>query len=145
MTQGTTTGMGQGSEQGGDGTRTVADAIEGIEQVRDARPNILMILVDQLYYPQRGYGDAGFAEGIKQVLDFVGDIDRMPPAVDIEDLRYGKPIGKRQIALCELIEAPADLFGNREGFGQCETPDSIWLFRVQAARDGRQRLLAEFE
>ena len=33
-----------------------------------------MIMVDQLYYPSGGYGAAGFADGIKQVLNFVGDI-----------------------------------------------------------------------
>ncbi|KGI78411.1 hypothetical protein LF63_0106940 [Oleiagrimonas soli] len=42
---------------------------------RRSRPNILMIMVDQLRYPNRGYGEAGFADGIKQVLDFIGDID----------------------------------------------------------------------
>ena len=68
--------MTQGTAQG-----TAADdhpAVETIEQIhqaRDARPNILMIMVDQLYYPNPGYGDAGLAKGIRQVLDFVGDID----------------------------------------------------------------------
>ncbi|HEX7817032.1 sulfatase-like hydrolase/transferase [Dyella sp.] len=42
---------------------------------RKSRPNILMIMVDQLYYPGAGYGSAGFADGIKQVLNFIGDID----------------------------------------------------------------------
>ena len=65
---------GQGSNGGG-GDQPIRDAVQAIETARDARPNILMILVDQLYYPSAGYGDAGFAQGIKQVLDFVGDID----------------------------------------------------------------------
>ncbi len=65
---------GQGGN-GGDGDQPVRDAVDAIEAARDARPNILMILVDQLYYPSAGYGEAGFANGIKQVLDFVGDID----------------------------------------------------------------------
>jgi len=64
---------GNGGNNGGD--HPIHDAIQAVEAVRDARPNILMILVDQLYYPNAGYGDAGFANGIKQVLDFVGDID----------------------------------------------------------------------
>lgn len=42
---------------------------------RKSRPNILLILVDQLYYPGKGYGSAGFADGIKDVLNFIGDID----------------------------------------------------------------------
>jgi arylsulfatase A-like enzyme len=42
---------------------------------RDARPNILMIMVDQLYYPQKGYGSAGFADEVKQILSFVGSIE----------------------------------------------------------------------
>lgn len=65
---------GQGGN-GGDGDQPIRDAVQAIEAARDARPNILMILVDQLYYPSAGYGDAGFARGIRQVLDFVGDID----------------------------------------------------------------------
>lgn len=39
------------------------------------RPNILMILVDQLYYPNPGYGDAGFANDLKQILSFVGSLE----------------------------------------------------------------------
>ncbi|BDU22133.1 sulfatase-like hydrolase/transferase [Dyella sp. GSA-30] len=46
-----------------------------IASERKSRPNILMIMVDQLYYPDSGYGSAGFADGIKQVLNFVGNID----------------------------------------------------------------------
>jgi arylsulfatase A-like enzyme len=58
-----------GVETGGqDRVRQVADK-------HKSRPNILMIMVDQLRYPGGGYGQAGFADGIKQVLDFVGDID----------------------------------------------------------------------
>lgn len=40
-----------------------------------ARPNILLMLVDQLAYPQRRAGPAGFAEGIKQVLSFLGSLE----------------------------------------------------------------------
>ncbi|MBX3713759.1 MAG: sulfatase-like hydrolase/transferase [Lysobacter sp.] len=94
MAQGTTTGMGQGQgTQDGDGTHHVADAIDAVQGVRDARPNILMILVDQLYYPEHGYGDAGFANGIKQVLNFVGDID---PATN--------PYAKHFPGFCKLRE-----------------------------------------
>lgn len=66
-------GNGGGGDSGED--QPIRDAVQSIEAARDARPNILMILVDQLYYPDAGYGDAGFANGIRQVLDFVGDID----------------------------------------------------------------------
>ena len=73
------TGQGAGGQGGNGGDsgehQPIRDAVQSIEAARDARPNILMILVDQLYYPDAGYGDAGFANGIKQVLDFVGDID----------------------------------------------------------------------
>lgn len=65
---------GQDTTSGKDET-TPIETFQDIEAARDARPNILMILVDQLYYPNAGYGDAGFENGIKQVLDFVGDID----------------------------------------------------------------------
>lgn len=75
MTQGTGQGGGSTSTQDPDSAHPVVDAIDTLQELRDARPNILMILVDQLYYPNAGYGDAGFAQGIKQVLDFVGDID----------------------------------------------------------------------
>lgn len=46
----------------------------------DSRPNILMIMVDQLSYPQKGYGSAGFADPIKDILSFVGDIENNPYA-----------------------------------------------------------------
>lgn len=53
------------------GSGTVKDVMDE----RKSRPNILMMMVDQLYYPGSGYGSAGFADGIKNVLNFVGDID----------------------------------------------------------------------
>lgn len=34
------------------------------------RPNILLILVDQLQFPRFSYGDAGFHDGIKAILSF---------------------------------------------------------------------------
>ncbi|MFZ5637116.1 MAG: sulfatase-like hydrolase/transferase [Pseudomonadota bacterium] len=68
-----TANAGQGTSGGDD--RSIRDAAQAIEAARDARPNILMILVDQLYYPSPGYGDAGFANGIKQVLSFVGSLE----------------------------------------------------------------------
>ncbi len=40
-----------------------------------SRDNILLILVDQLLYPQPGRDSGGFAEGIKAVLSFLGDVD----------------------------------------------------------------------
>jgi arylsulfatase A-like enzyme len=78
MTATTGQGAGQGSGSNGDGNdsdQPIRDVAQKVEAMRDGRPNILMILVDQLYYPSAGYGDAGLANGIKQVLDFVGDID----------------------------------------------------------------------
>jgi arylsulfatase A-like enzyme len=51
------------------------NTLEKIQAIRDARPNILMILVDQLYYPNPGYGDAGFANDIKKILSFVGSLE----------------------------------------------------------------------
>lgn len=41
----------------------------------DDRPNILMLMVDQLYYPESGYGAAGFADDIKRILSFVGSLE----------------------------------------------------------------------
>jgi arylsulfatase A-like enzyme len=73
MTATTGQGAGQGTGQGSsDDDKTVREVVEA---VRDTRPNILMILVDQLYYPSHGYGESGFADGIKHILDFLGDID----------------------------------------------------------------------
>ena len=80
------TGQRNGTDSGSgtSGTSSSADhpKIEQIQTAiaqRKARPNILMIMVDQLVYPgpdpNAGYGSAGFADGIKQVLNFLGDID----------------------------------------------------------------------
>jgi len=44
------------------------------------RPNILMIMVDQLRYPRLGYGEAGLVDPIKAILSFVGAIDDNPYA-----------------------------------------------------------------
>jgi len=52
-----------------------SETAQAIKDRRDARPNILMILVDQLYYPSPGYGDAGFANDIKRILSFVGSLE----------------------------------------------------------------------
>jgi arylsulfatase A-like enzyme len=49
--------------------------LQDIAATRDARPNILMILVDQLYYPEKGYGDAGFANDLKNILSFVDSLE----------------------------------------------------------------------
>jgi arylsulfatase A-like enzyme len=46
----------------------------------DERPNILLIMVDQLSYPQSGYGSAGFVDPIKHILSFVGNLDGNPYA-----------------------------------------------------------------
>lgn len=54
---------------------TPLETLEDIAAQRDARPNILMIMVDQLYYPSAGYGDAGFANDIKKILSFVGSLE----------------------------------------------------------------------
>ncbi|WP_113066143.1 sulfatase-like hydrolase/transferase [Oleiagrimonas sp. MCCC 1A03011] len=52
-----------------------ASKAKAVVNTRRSRPNILMIMVDQLRYPGTDGAEGGFAEGIKQVLDFVGDID----------------------------------------------------------------------
>lgn len=66
------TGSGAGAA---DGDHPKREAAQQIQDLRDARPNILMILVDQLYYPNPGYGDAGFANELKQILSFVGRLE----------------------------------------------------------------------
>lgn len=71
---GANSGVNGGSGGGGDDYPKIDKVQDAIAQ-RKSRPNILMIMVDQLYYPQPGYGSAGFADGIKQVLSFLGDID----------------------------------------------------------------------
>jgi arylsulfatase A-like enzyme len=69
---GTAANSGNGSDSG---THPKIEQAQDAIAQRKARPNILMIMVDQLVYPQPGYGSAGFADGIKQVLNFLGDID----------------------------------------------------------------------
>lgn len=56
-------------------TSTSQGSLQQAISERKSRPNILMMMVDQLYYPSAGYGSAGFADGIKQVLNFIGNID----------------------------------------------------------------------
>jgi hypothetical protein len=51
------------------------DHAQDLHAMRDKRPNILLILVDQLYYPNHGYGDAGFDNDIKAILSFVGSLE----------------------------------------------------------------------
>ncbi|TXH73015.1 MAG: DUF229 domain-containing protein [Lysobacteraceae bacterium] len=65
----------QGNAQGDTDDTTPREKIQNITTQRDTRPNILMILVDQLYYPEKGYGDAGFANDIKTILSFVGSLE----------------------------------------------------------------------
>ena len=48
---------------------------QDIAALRDTGLNILMILVDQLYYSSADYGDAGFANDIKKILSFVGSLE----------------------------------------------------------------------
>ncbi len=64
---------GQGATN--DTDTTPLETLQNIAAQRDARPNILMILVDQLYYPNPGYGDAGFANDMKRILSFVGSLE----------------------------------------------------------------------
>ncbi len=65
---------GQGAA-GDTGDTTPLETLQTIATQRDTRPNILMIMVDQLYYPNAGYGDAGFANDIKRILSFVGSLE----------------------------------------------------------------------
>ncbi len=64
----------QGAANGTD-DNTPLETLQGIATQRDTRPNILMIMVDQLYYPSAGYGDAGFVNDIKTILSFVGSLE----------------------------------------------------------------------
>src|SRR5262245_29131945 len=43
-----------------------------------ARPNILLMLVDQLRFPAYAKGDGGFLEAIKEILSFSGDAATNP-------------------------------------------------------------------
>lgn len=65
----------QVSGDNGNGTDDGQTLRDTIEQIKDTRPNILMIMVDQLYYPSAGYGDAGFVNDIKKILSFVGSLE----------------------------------------------------------------------
>nr|WP_315467462.1 sulfatase-like hydrolase/transferase [uncultured Undibacterium sp.] len=57
----------------------IKDRIEQIAAERDARPNILMIMVDQLCYPSsagdRAADQGGFAPDIKSILSFVDSLE----------------------------------------------------------------------
>ena len=68
------TGQGAASDTDTDDT-TSLETLQAIAAQRNTRPNILMILVDQLYYPNPGYGDAGFANDLKKILSFVGSLE----------------------------------------------------------------------
>jgi arylsulfatase A-like enzyme len=74
-----------------DANETPIEIAQTIQGLRDARPNILMILVDQLYYPNPGYGDAGFDNDIKKILSFVGSLE-------------GNAYAKHFPGLCKLRE-----------------------------------------
>jgi hypothetical protein len=53
----TTSGSGQGGRANASDDVTngdVLDTLKQIQGIRDARPNILIIMVDQLYYPNPG-------------------------------------------------------------------------------------------
>ncbi len=50
------------------------------EAATDTRPNILMIMVDQLRYPRLAYGEGGFVDPVKAILSFVGDLENNPYA-----------------------------------------------------------------
>lgn len=65
----------QGNAQSDTDDTTPLEVLQNIAAARDTRPNILMILVDQLYYPNPGYGDAGFANDLKKILSFVGSLE----------------------------------------------------------------------
>ncbi len=71
----TNTGGGQSASANSGDDHDAIDTLQKIHGIRDARPNILMILVDQLYYPNPGYGDAGLANDIKAILSFVGSLE----------------------------------------------------------------------
>lgn len=58
-----------------DKDQPIKDRIEQIAAKRDARPNILMIMVDQLYYPSSSADQGGFAPDIKSILSFVDSLE----------------------------------------------------------------------
>jgi arylsulfatase A-like enzyme len=53
----------------------IKDRIEQIAAKRDARPNILMIMVDQLCYPSSAADQGGLAPDIKSILSFVDSLE----------------------------------------------------------------------
>lgn len=53
-------------------------ALENLKDIaaqRAARPNILLMMVDQLYYPNTNADQGGFAQDIKSILSFVGSLE----------------------------------------------------------------------
>lgn len=51
------------------------ESITEFTNQRDARPNMLLIMVDQLYYPNTQADQGGFAQDIKNILSFVGSLE----------------------------------------------------------------------
>jgi hypothetical protein len=51
------------------------DKLKDIAAQRAARLNILLMMVDQLYYPNRDADQGGFAQDIKNILSFVGSLE----------------------------------------------------------------------
>jgi arylsulfatase A-like enzyme len=103
------------------------------------RPNILMIMVDQLYYPQKGYGSAGFDDQIKAILSFVDEVtadnkysDVFPGFMKLRE--YSKVLVDHTIAESACIPSRASIqtgqYGPRTGVTQTDG-----LFKPGEARN----------
>jgi arylsulfatase A-like enzyme len=93
-----------------------------------SRPNFLMIMVDQLRYPQRGYGPHGFADPIKDILSFVTKLDDNPYAKHFPGFcklrEYATVLADHTIAESACIPSRASImtgqYGPRTGVTQTD-------------------------
>ncbi len=104
------------------------DLPKSSKETPPSRPNILLILVDQLRYPRLSYGDAGLANSMKDILPFVGDLKDNPFVKHFPGFtklrEYGVVLTNHSIAESACIPRRASImtgqYGPRTGVTQTD-------------------------
>lgn len=101
-----------------------------MQQQPPSRPNILLILVDQLRFPRFAYGpDGGFAPGLKDIIGFQGKADALNPWREyfpgFQKLRHNAVVLRQHtIASSACIPSRASImtgqYGTRTGVTQTD-------------------------